>query len=223
MKVLMLNRAARRASPILFCLALLSLPLVFIAVVGSSGSNPVMIKSGGSQRAGVRSPLTAAIRSLPTWERRLVTVNSSAWAIPRSVPSGGIRILVKANPAATTSPAEAELYLKPATAPSPISVNQARADALSIDNAAGLSVSSATWANVTVPAEEVAAGTTPPSSAVLGRNMWVVVVSTPNPVTMQYGCDRPTTASGGCASAAFSHDTLVIDPSSGKLVYGYYS
>jgi hypothetical protein len=223
MKDLLMNQAAHRTSRILLYLALLSLPLVLVAVVASPRRDPAAIRGTASQESGVQSPLTAAIRSLPIWEQQLVTVASSAWRIPSSVPSGGVRILVKANPSSTTSPPATELYLEPATQPSPISENQARTDALSIDNAAGLSISSATWANVTVPAEEVTAGNTPPPSAVLGRNSWVVVVSAPSPVMMQYGCDRPATPSGECASAAFSHDTLVIDASSGKLLYGYYS
>lgn len=210
----------------------LALPAGSLAYMGHASSHHQdgrrSLRDGAAILTGTQCPIqdTAAISALPTWEQGLVLTTSCAWGVPNSTPAGGVSVMVHAQPGSAQSPATTELYLRPPTARSPVSETQAQADALSIDNAPDLSVPITLWANVTVPADEVASGgpASLPPTAVLGRNAWVVVVATPAPVTMQYGC-RPSTptSAGGCASGEFSADTLVIDASSGQLLFGYFS
>lgn len=206
----------------------LALPIVAVAILGLQGGPHHAVGNGArtSSTSDCVVPTKGALppagpsHPMPAWETPLGSVSNSAWGIPCTVPKDGVMILVKANPASpSASVAAVALYLHPATASSPISKSQAEADALKIDNGPGLYVSSAIWASVTVPDDEVPVGVTPLSSAVLGRNAWVVEITTPQPSVMNYGCQPAK----GCTSATFAHNVLVIDPSSGNMLSGYFS
>jgi hypothetical protein len=149
-------------------------------------------------------------------ERALLTARQASFSVPRSVPAGGVAILVR-----NGRNVAAEAFLHRASAPPVISQAQAEADALQIDNAPGLQVSSATYANVTVAADVSPPGGPPLSSPslVVDRNVWVVVVTAPSPVGIPMGC----TSAGQCPEAQVSNDTLLLDPVTGTLLYGFFS
>jgi hypothetical protein len=119
------------------------------------------------------------------------------------------------------------MYLRRATVTSALSAAQASGDALRADNAPGLTVTSAVFANVTVAGEEVEAGTTPPSTAVVRRNVWVVTVHSPKPIRLQ-ACGGTTaattsgTSADSCPTETVRNDVLILDAITGAVLYGFF-
>ena len=160
---------------------------------------------------------------------RTCTVHSSSDApvayktIPRVIPANGADILVRADYSKPDSAWVTQMLLRKASKQSPMSKSQAEADALAADNAPGLTISQATYGSVTIPG----------TASVQNRDAWVVVVTSSDPGITQYGCiaepgrasstGTSGTRTGTCHSARFANDTLVIDPSSGQVIYGYFS
>lgn len=144
-------------------------------------------------------------------------------AIPSVVPARGADIMVRATYSRPDSAWVTQMLLRHASGPSPISQSQAETDALAADNAPGLTISQATYGSVTIPG----------NVGIQNRDAWVVVVTSPDPGITEYGCiagSSVTSATGPsatnvgtCQSARFSNDTLVIDPESGQVLYGYFS
>jgi hypothetical protein len=188
--------------------------------IGASGGSVTSVKQHESLHHS-----NLATESMPTgaarlkWYARLNSVAAKTWKLPKAVGSGGLALLVRSNPAVPDSTPTVELYIRPATDTPQLSQAQAEAAALAIDNGSGLSVSQATYANVTDPADELTSGSLP-STAVVGRNVWMVQVTSPQPVSVQYGCKS---GDGSCATASFANDTLLLDPATGTMLSGFFS
>lgn len=148
-------------------------------------------------------------------ERKLLRVSRASFSIPTSIPLGGVALLVHDN-----GHIAVQAYLRPASSTSGITRAQAGASALRIDDAPGLSVSSATYANVTIPADVLPARLPVSPSAVVGRDVWVVVVASPDPVAIPLGCQSSVAR---CGTAVVSSDTLLLDSATGNLLYGFFS
>jgi hypothetical protein len=97
----------------------------------------------------------------------------------------------------------------------------AAADALQLDNAAGLSVTNVVFASVTVTGEVPPAGITAPSSAVINTPAWVVTVTASSPVAMQ-ACTGATSGAASCTTAMASNDVLILDPTTGEMLAGFF-
>lgn len=196
-----------------------------VVAVGVAGLLVATVVAGGPASSPSSRKADAILRRLQPriWSRAgtsrtraLLTAQQASFSIPRSVPAGGVAILVR-----NGRNVAAEAFLHKASAPPVISQAQAEADARRIDNAPGLRVSAATYANVTVVADVSPPGGPPLSSPslVVDRNVWVVVVTARRPVGIPMGC----TSAGQCPQAQVSNDTLLLDPVTGTLLYGFFS
>lgn len=152
--------------------------------------------------------------------RKLDSAANSTTTLPGTIPAGGVALMGDKQ----TNGYPTLLYLYPATAvPGMMSEAQAEQDALSYDNAPGLSATGAVLATVTAPSDVPPAGVTPPSSAVIGTVAWVVAVSPPSPVPMNF-CNNPLGPTTGPACTVYvAHDYLVLDPTTGDFLIGLES
>lgn len=183
--------------------------LLLAAVVGLSGRVPSHSRSAPGET------------KLASSSTGLFTAAQTAQVVPTTIPPGGVALTGAATPGKPGNEA-VELYVKPATDSGPsLTAAQASADALQIDDAPGLTVLSAVYANVTDANAEVPAGTAPPASDVIGDNAWIVTVHSPQPVTMQYGCVALSSGTS-CQSATVRNDVLVLSDPGGQLLLGYF-
>jgi hypothetical protein len=102
---------------------------------------------------------------------------------------------------------------------SSISSDQAVQEALAIDNASGVSVTNSVFAETTVLGEERSDGISLPTTAVVGRDVWVITLTLDRPVSMEVGCVTPQT----CHSMTVTENTLLIDPETGSMLFGFFS
>lgn len=151
-----------------------------------------------------------------------VATQHVVWAVPATIPHDGVMLDSRQQPGSGEA---VLLYLRPATAGSPLSAARASAKALEADNAAGLAVSSAVFANATVPGEVPPPGSTAPSTAVVRRNVRVVTVHAPAPTKIS-GCvvlpPHPPLGEAPCRTSSVQNDVLLLDATTGQMLAGFF-
>jgi hypothetical protein len=150
--------------------------------------------------------------------RALFRVKYSSALVPARVPAGGVALTTFGGPKHLATGAVA-IYLWPAPKSLPsgtVTASQASEAALRIDNGASLKVTSAVLAKVTARAEVPVIGEGVNPRAVIDKLAWVVMVTSPEAVPGPNDCVT-------CTRHLVSHDVLVLDPMSGRLLYGYWA
>ncbi len=192
-----------------------------------SGQRPVSQLSSSHIRAQIPLSYLPKTNNLPRWEQTLFRAGTVMGSVPRTIPRGGVAV-TNGISAPTAADGDVMLYAQPATSAPLLTPAEAGQDALNVDNGPGLSIASTVFANVSVADDQVPAGVTPPSSDVLGQNVWIVVVRAPQPEQMPTGCtpfsaNSSTTSTTACPTVTVQDDVLLISDTTGQMLYGYFS
>lgn len=157
-----------------------------------------------------------------------MTATEATFEIPHSVPVGGAVVL---GPPVGDS-CSVNAYLRPAHRTNgDLGPRAAAAAALALDNAPGLEVTNVLYAAVTLPSEVPpltatgqVRGTRWTGGEVIDRPAWVVTVTSQHPVNMSSGCMvAPKPGPPRCAPPQFvSHDVLMLDPTTGATLGGFF-
>lgn len=160
-------------------------------------------------------------------DMKLNHVAGGVFGLPSSIPKGGIDILERYRPPHQQSAKiSIVLILHRATAPSPMSKARAESIARHIDDAKGIRLVGAVYANATNPGYERGPRL---ATSVIAMNSWIVEMALPHPILqVSLGC-HPS-RKGSCAGGPKVEDNiLVLDPAlaqrhdgSRAMVAGYF-